>query len=100
LKGLPWLLLARTEENFRIADNMTNISYIYIYIYIPPKYRLCVIFFSFEFDFVAVGSVIFLLLLIIIIAITPFGMHNEMAPFLIVDEHFKIAYTSCGPVEG
>lgn len=57
-------------------------------------------FFSFEFDFVAVGSVIFLLLLIIIIAITPFGMHKETTPFPLVDEHVKIAYTSCGPVEG
>ncbi|XP_021919379.1 neurotactin isoform X2 [Zootermopsis nevadensis] len=46
------------------------------------------------------GSVIFLILLIIIIAIAPFGSRNEMAPSPIVDEHFKIAYTACGPVEG
>jgi hypothetical protein len=46
------------------------------------------------------GSVIFLLLLIIIIAITPFGAHNEVALPPIVDEHFKIAFTACGPVEG
>jgi hypothetical protein len=46
------------------------------------------------------GSVIFLLLLIIIIAIAPFGSHNEVAPSPVVDEHFKIAYTACGPVEG
>jgi hypothetical protein len=46
------------------------------------------------------GSVIFLLLLIIIIAVTPFGGHNEIAPYPIVDESFKIAFTACGPVEG
>jgi hypothetical protein len=49
---------------------------------------------------VTAGSVIFLLLLIIIIAITPFGAHNEVAPSHVVDEHFKIAFTACGPVEG
>jgi hypothetical protein len=63
--------------------------------YMPPKYRL-----NFEFDFVTGGSVIFLLLLIIIIAVTPFGAHDEVTHFPGVDEHFKIAYTSCGRVEG
>jgi hypothetical protein len=57
-------------------------------------------FFSFEFYFVAGGSVIFLLLLIIIIAITPFGAHEKVTHFPGADEHFKIAYTSCGLVEG
>jgi hypothetical protein len=69
--------------------------------YMPPKYRLSMLFFfSFEFYFVAGGSVIFLLLLIIIIAITPFGTHEELTHLPGVDEHFKIAYTSCGRVEG
>jgi hypothetical protein len=57
-------------------------------------------FFSVDFNFVAGGSVIFLLLLIIIIAVTPFGMDEETASFPVVNEHFKTAYTSCGPVEG
>jgi len=67
----------------------------------PPKYKLSVLFFfSFGFHFVAGGSVIFLLLLIIIIAITPLGTHEEATHFPGVDEHFKIAHTSCGLVEG
>jgi hypothetical protein len=67
----------------------------------PSNYRLSVlIFFKFEFDFVAGGSVIFLLLLIIIIVIAPFGMRKEVTHFPGAEEHFKIAITSCGSVEG
>jgi len=80
------------KDRRELQDNQQCDQYLK---YMHLKYRL-----SFVFDFVAGGSVIFLLLLIIIIAITPFGAHDEATNFPGVDEHFKIAYTSCGPVEG
>ena len=45
------------------------------------------------------GSVIFLILLIIIVIIAPLGSQHETA-LPLVDDHYRIALTTCGPVEG